>query len=56
MYYTNGETIGVGIDAGKLRQFRVIQYDGLFVWVEALNGHSKGERLTFRKCDLKEVK
>jgi hypothetical protein len=56
MYWTNGTTCGAGKDEGEVRKFRIIQYDGLFVWVEAMNGNYTGERLTFRRCDLKEVK
>lgn len=55
MTYTNGEYCGAGRDVGEIRKFRIIQYDGLFVWVEALNGNNKGERLTFRKCDLRKI-
>ena len=53
--YTNGEVIKVGVDAGELRKYRLVTIDGLYAWVEALNGSYKGERLTFRRCDLRKI-
>lgn len=53
--YTNGEVIKVGVDAGELRMYRLVTIDGLYAWVEALNGSYKGERLTFRRCDLRKI-
>jgi len=44
---TNGEYIQTGPDAGQLRKFRVQAEYGNMLWVEAMNGHYKGEMLTF---------
>ena len=52
---TNGEVIQSGPDTGELRKYRPIMYDGDYVWVEAMNGNYKGERLTFTATNLREL-
>lgn len=52
---TNHSIIETGVDAGQIRKYRVIMYDGPDVWVQALNGHCKGKRLTFRADTLSEI-
>jgi hypothetical protein len=54
MIYTNEDVIKIGVNAGELRKFRLIATDGGFAWVEAINGLYKGERLTFKHCDIKK--
>lgn len=52
---TNGEICGPGRDDGQIRKFRAIMYEGEDVWVQAMNGNYKGERLTFTASNLREI-
>jgi hypothetical protein len=54
MILTNGERINTGPNAGEIRQYRLILQEDGDMWVQALNGNYKGERLTFTAETLKE--